>query len=421
MAGLKQIEEDAVLLRVNENFQKLPGSYLFAEVARRVKAYQEAHPEREIIRLGIGDVTKPLVPAVIAAMHEAVEEMGHEETFRGYGPDFGYDFLINAIRQGDYATRGVEVAYDEVFISDGAKCDVGNIQELFSPDAVIAVTDPVYPVYVDSNAMAGRAGDYVGDRWNRLVYLPCNAENGFVPPLPQQPVDVVYLCYPNNPTGTVLTKAQLKVFVDWARKNGAVIVYDAAYRAYVTNPEIPLSIYEVEGAREVAIECNSFSKTAGFTGTRCAYTVIPHAVRGQGAGGEMVSLNDMWKRRVATKFNGVSYPVQRGAAAVYTPEGQAQIKTVIAGYMENARIIRESLQAKGFDVYGGTDAPYIWLKTPGDMDSWTFFDKLLTECSIVGTPGAGFGPSGEGYFRLTAFNTREKTLQAMERVKNWQL
>lgn len=409
------------MLRVNENFQKLPGSYLFAEVARRVKAYQEAHPEREIIRLGIGDVTKPLVPAVIAAMHEAVEEMGHEETFRGYGPDFGYDFLINAIRQGDYATRGVEVAYDEVFISDGAKCDVGNIQELFSPDAVIAVTDPVYPVYVDSNAMAGRAGDYVGDRWNRLVYLPCNAENGFVPPLPQQHVDVVYLCYPNNPTGTVLTKAQLKVFVDWARKNGAVIVYDAAYRAYVTNPEIPLSIYEVEGAREVAIECNSFSKTAGFTGTRCAYTVIPHEVRGQGAGGEMVSLNDMWKRRVATKFNGVSYPVQRGAAAVYTPEGQAQIKTVIAGYMENARIIRESLQAKGFDVYGGTDAPYIWLKTPGDMDSWTFFDKLLTECSIVGTPGAGFGPSGEGYFRLTAFNTREKTLQAMERVKNWQI
>lgn len=421
MAGLKQIEEDAVLLRVNENFQKLPGSYLFAEVARRVKAYQEAHPEREIIRLGIGDVTKPLVPAVISAMHEAVEEMGHQETFRGYGPDFGYDFLINAIRQGDYAARGVEVAYDEVFISDGAKCDVGNIQELFSPDAVIAVTDPVYPVYVDSNAMAGRAGDYVGDRWNRLVYLPCNAENGFVPPLPQQPVDVVYLCYPNNPTGTVLTKAQLKVFVDWARKNGAVIVYDAAYRAYVTNPEIPLSIYEVEGAREVAIECNSFSKTAGFTGTRCAYTVIPHEVRGQGAGGEMVSLNDMWKRRVATKFNGVSYPVQRGAAAVYTTEGQAQIKQVIAGYMENARIIRESLQTKGFDVYGGTDAPYIWLKTPGDMDSWTFFDRLLTECSIVGTPGAGFGPSGEGYFRLTAFNTREKTLQAMERVKNWQI
>lgn len=409
------------MFRINENFQKLPGSYLFAEVARRVKAYQEKHSDCEIIRLGIGDVTKPLVPAVIEAMHAAVEEMGHEETFHGYGPDFGYDFLINAIRKGDYAQRGVEVAFDEVFISDGAKCDVGNIQELFSPDAVIAVTDPVYPVYVDSNAMAGRAGDYVDGRWDRLVYLPCNAENGFVPPLPETDVDVIYLCYPNNPTGTVLTKAQLKRFVDWAKAHGALIIYDAAYRAYVTNPDIPLSIYEVEGAREVAIECNSFSKTAGFTGTRCAYTVIPHEVCGIGQHGEKVALNDLWKRRMATKFNGVSYPVQRGAAAVYTPEGQAQIKAVIADYMENARIIRDSLTAKGFTVFGGTDAPYIWLKTPDGMDSWTFFDKLLDECHIVGTPGAGFGPSGEGYFRLTAFNTREKTMQAMERVKDWQL
>lgn len=409
------------MFRINENFQKLPGSYLFAEVARRVKAYQEKHSDCEIIRLGIGDVTKPLVPAVIEAMHAAVEEMGHEETFHGYGPDFGYDFLINAIREGDYAQRGVEVAFDEVFISDGAKCDVGNIQELFSPDAVIAVTDPVYPVYVDSNAMAGRAGDYVDGRWDRLVYLPCNAENGFVPPLPETDVDVIYLCYPNNPTGTVLTKAQLKRFVDWAKAHGALIIYDAAYRAYVTNPDIPLSIYEVEGAREVAIECNSFSKTAGFTGTRCAYTVIPHDVCGIGQHGEKVALNDLWKRRMATKFNGVSYPVQRGAAAVYTPEGQAQIKAVIADYMENARIIRDSLTAKGFTVFGGTDAPYIWLKTPDGMDSWTFFDKLLDECHIVGTPGAGFGPSGEGYFRLTAFNTREKTMQAMERVKDWQL
>lgn len=409
------------MFRINENFQKLPGSYLFAEVARRVKAYQEKHSDCEIIRLGIGDVTKPLVPAVIEAMHAAVEEMGHEETFHGYGPDFGYDFLINAIREGDYAQRGVEVAFDEVFISDGAKCDVGNIQELFSPDAVIAVTDPVYPVYVDSNAMAGRAGDYVDGRWNRLVYLPCNAENGFVPPLPETDVDVIYLCYPNNPTGTVLTKAQLKRFVDWAKAHGALIIYDAAYRAYVTNPDIPLSIYEVEGARNVAIECNSFSKTAGFTGTRCAYTVIPHEVCGIGQHGEKVALNDLWKRRMATKFNGVSYPVQRGAAAVYTPEGQAQIKAVIADYMENARIIRDSLTAKGFTVFGGTDAPYIWLKTPDGMDSWTFFDKLLDECHIVGTPGAGFGPSGEGYFRLTAFNTREKTMQAMERVKDWQL
>ena len=409
------------MFRINENFQKLPGSYLFAEVARRVKAYQEKHSDCEIIRLGIGDVTKPLVPAVIEAMHAAVEEMGHEETFHGYGPDFGYDFLINAIREGDYAQRGVEVAFDEVFISDGAKCDVGNIQELFSPDAVIAVTDPVYPVYVDSNAMAGRAGDYVDGRWDRLVYLPCNAENGFVPPLPETDVDVIYLCYPNNPTGTVLTKAQLKRFVDWAKAHGALIIYDAAYRAYVTNPDIPLSIYEVEGAREVAIECNSFSKTAGFTGTRCAYTVIPHEVCGIGQHGAKVALNDLWKRRMATKFNGVSYPVQRGAAAVYTPEGQAQIKAVIADYMENARIIRDSLTAKGFTVFGGTDAPYIWLKTPDGMDSWTFFDKLLDECHIVGTPGAGFGPSGEGYFRLTAFNTREKTMQAMERVKDWQL
>lgn len=409
------------MFRINENFQKLPGSYLFAEVARRVKAYQEKHSDCEIIRLGIGDVTKPLVPAVIEAMHAAVEEMGHEETFHGYGPDFGYDFLINAIREGDYAQRGVEVAFDEVFISDGAKCDVGNIQELFSPDAVIAVTDPVYPVYVDSNAMAGRAGDYIDGRWDRLVYLPCNAENGFVPPLPETDVDVIYLCYPNNPTGTVLTKAQLKRFVDWAKAHGALIIYDAAYRAYVTNPDIPLSIYEVEGAREVAIECNSFSKTAGFTGTRCAYTVIPHEVCGIGQHGEKVALNDLWKRRMATKFNGVSYPVQRGAAAVYTPEGQAQIKAVIADYMENARIIRDSLTAKGFTVFGGTDAPYIWLKTPDGMDSWTFFDKLLDECHIVGTPGAGFGPSGEGYFRLTAFNTREKTMQAMERVKDWQL
>ena len=409
------------MFRINENFQKLPGSYLFAEVERRVKAYQEKHSDCEIIRLGIGDVTKPLVPAVIEAMHAAVEEMGHEETFHGYGPDFGYDFLINAIREGDYAQRGVEVAFDEVFISDGAKCDVGNIQELFSPDAVIAVTDPVYPVYVDSNAMAGRAGDYVDGRWDRLVYLPCNAENGFVPPLPETDVDVIYLCYPNNPTGTVLTKAQLKRFVDWAKAHGALIIYDAAYRAYVTNPDIPLSIYEVEGARDVAIECNSFSKTAGFTGTRCAYTVIPHEVCGIGQHGEKVALNDLWKRRMATKFNGVSYPVQRGAAAVYTPEGQAQIKAVIADYMENARIIRDSLTAKGFTVFGGTDAPYIWLKTPDGMDSWTFFDKLLDECHIVGTPGAGFGPSGEGYFRLTAFNTREKTMQAMERVKDWQL
>lgn len=409
------------MLHINQNFQKLPGSYLFAEIARRVKAYQAAHPEADIIRLGIGDVTKPLVPAVIEAMHSAVEEMGHEETFHGYGPDFGYDFLVNAIREGDYAARGIEIAYDEVFISDGAKCDVGNIQELFSPDAVIAVTDPVYPVYVDSNAMAGRAGNYVGDRWDRLVYLPCNAENGFVPAVPDRPVDVIYLCYPNNPTGTVLSREQLQVFVDWAKENGAIIIYDAAYRAYVTTPGIPLSIYEVPGAREVAIECNSFSKTAGFTGTRCAYTVIPHEVCGMDEKGQKVELNALWKRRMATKFNGVSYPIQRGAAAVYTEAGQKQIKEVIAAYMENARIIREGLTAAGLTVYGGKDAPYIWLKVPDGMSSWAFFDKLLDECHIVGTPGSGFGPSGEGYFRLTAFNTLEKTQQAMARISHMKL
>ena len=409
------------MFHINDHFQKLPGSYLFAEIARRVKAYSEANPGADVIRLGIGDVTRPLAPAVIEAMHKAVDEMGRQETFRGYGSDYGYDFLVNAIRENDYASRGVEVAFDEVFISDGAKCDVGNIQELFSEDAVIAVTDPVYPVYVDSNAMAGRAGEYRDGRWDRLVYLPCNAENGFVPALPDQPVDVIYLCYPNNPTGTVLTKAQLKVWVDWAKANGAIIIYDAAYRAFVTTPDIPLTIYEVEGAKDVAIECNSFSKTAGFTGTRCGYTVVPHTVFGLDAQGNKVEMNAMWKRRMSTKFNGVSYPVQRGAAAIYTEEGQKQIKETIDYYMENARIIRQALTEAGFTVFGGVDAPYIWLKVPQGMTSWEFFDRLLKECNIVGTPGSGFGPSGEGYFRLTAFNTLEKTQQAMERIKTWKL
>ena len=407
------------MLRINENYQKLPGSYLFAEIARRVKAFQSENPNADIIRLGIGDVTQPLCPAVISAMHKAVDEMADVKTFKGYGPDFGYDFLVNAIRESDYASRGVSLEFDEVFISDGAKCDVGNIQELFSADCKIAVTDPVYPVYVDSNAMAGRAGDFGTDgKWTNLTYLACNEENGFVPSLPKEPVDVIYLCYPNNPTGTTLTKEQLKVFVDYAKENGSLIIYDSAYRAYVTRPQIPLSIYEIEGAKDVAIECNSFSKTAGFTGTRCAYTVVPHAVKGLGAGGEKVSLNSLWKRRMATKFNGVSYPVQVGAAAVYTPDGQKQIKETIAYYMENARIIREALVAQGMKVFGGVDAPYIWLKVPGGMTSWEFFDLLLTKLHLVGTPGSGFGPSGEGYFRLTAFNTREKTVKATERLKS---
>ncbi len=402
-------------MRINDEYGKLPGSYLFAETARRLKVYQAEHPDADIIRLGIGDVTMPLVPAVISAMHIAVDEMGKKETFRGYGPDYGYDFLVNAIRENDYQPYGIELDYDEVFISDGAKCDVGNIQELFSPDAVIAVTDPVYPVYVDSNAMAGRAGDFLDGKWDRLVYLPCNAENGFVPELPSEHVDVLYLCYPNNPTGTVLTKAQLKVFVDWARENDALIIYDAAYKAFITETGIPHSIYEVAGAKEVAIECCSYSKTAGFTGTRCAYMIVPHEVQGLNSKGERVELNAMWKRRMSTKFNGVSYPVQRAAAAIYTPEGKKQVQEVIQAYLENARVIHDGLISRGIEVYGGINSPYIWMKVPGNMDSWTFFDRLMDKSHVVGTPGAGFGPSGEGYFRLTAFNSLEATKEAVRR------
>jgi len=401
-------------LYVNPNFEKLPGSYLFAEIARRVKEYAAAHPDADLIKLGIGDVTRPLAPAVVAAMKTAADEMLCGDTFRGYGPDYGYAFLIDAIREHDYAARGVQLAEDEVFISDGAKSDTSAIQELFGPDVRIAVTDPVYPVYVDSNAIAGRLGDFVDGRWNRLTYLPCNAENGFVPEVPTEPVDVIYLCYPNNPTGTTLTAAQLKPFVDYARKHGAVIVYDAAYKAFITS-DVPHTIYEVEGAREVAIECCSFSKTAGFTGTRCAYTVIPHEVTGLNAKGQAVELNALWKRRMGTKFNGVSYPIQRAAAAVYSPEGKAQCAETVDYYRRNAALIREKLQAAGYTVFGGVDAPYVWLKTP--VDSWAFFDRLLDGAHVVGTPGAGFGPSGEGYFRLTAFNTFEKTAEALERIR----
>ena len=403
------------MLKVNPNYEKLPGSYLFAEIARRVKVYSQENPQANIIRLGIGDVTRPLAPAVVEAMEKAAREMGQAETFRGYGPDYGYDFLIDAILQNDYKALGVDIAPDEIFVSDGAKCDVSNVQELFSDDAVIAVTDPVYPVYVDSNAMAGRAGSYVTDRWDRLCYLPCREENGFVPPLPDRPVDVIYLCYPNNPTGTTLTKEQLKPFVDYAKENGAIIIYDAAYKAFITSGA-PRSIYEVEGAKDVAIECCSFSKTAGFTGTRCGYMVIPHAVKGLGAQGQPVELNAMWKRRMGSKFNGVSYPIQRAAAAVYSKDGWAQCMETINGYLENARIIREGLQKAGYTVFGGVDAPYIWMKTPDGLDSWSFFDKLLRDYHIVGTPGAGFGPCGEGYFRLTAFNTRENTEEALARI-----
>ncbi|NLY19082.1 MAG: LL-diaminopimelate aminotransferase [Clostridiaceae bacterium] len=403
---------------INENYLKLPGSYLFAEIARRVDAFKNENPDADIIRLGIGDVTKPLVPAIINALHKAVDEMSAEETFRGYGPEQGYDFLAKKIIEHDY--KGLDIKADEVFISDGAKSDTGNIQELFGLDNVVAVTDPVYPVYVDSNAMAGRIGNYDKDagKWTNLVYLPCTAENNFIPSLPDKKVDMIYLCYPNNPTGTTLTKDQLKVWVDYARENKAVILFDAAYEAYITEKDIPHSIYEIEGARDVAIEFRSFSKNAAFTGTRCAFTVVPKSVKAYTGDGEAVDLNRLWNRRQTTKFNGVPYIVQRGAEAVYSGEGQNQIAETIKYYMENARIIREGIESTGLKVFGGVNAPYIWLKTPDGYDSWQFFDKLLKEVHVVGTPGVGFGPSGQGYFRLTAFGSRENTIKAIKRIKS---
>ncbi len=410
------------MAKINENYSKLPGNYLFSEIARRIQAYQANHPEADIIRLGIGDVTQPLVPAVIDAFHRGVTEMGHAETFRGYGPEQGYDFLIEKIIENDFKPLGVHLDMDEVFISDGAKCDTGNIQEIFSQDSIIAVTDPVYPVYVDSNVMAGRSGALGPDgRYERIVYLACTEANGLKPDLPKVPVDLIYLCFPNNPTGMTLKKDELKVWVDYARANRAVILFDAAYEAFIQEPDIPHSIYEIEGAKEVAIEFRSFSKTAGFTGTRCAYTVVPKTVMAYDSAGKAHSLNKLWLRRQTTKFNGVSYPIQVAAAAVYSPEGQAQIKAVIDYYMTNARIIREGLTQAGFKVYGGVNAPYIWLKTPDHLSSWEFFDKLLSEVQVVGTPGAGFGPSGEGYFRLTAFGSRENTERAMERIRSLKL
>ena len=406
------------MAKVNENYLKLKSSYLFSEIARRVREFQDIHPDARIIRLGIGDVTQPLPPSVIRALHEAVDEMGRPETFRGYGPDAGYDFLIALIAKHDYGARGVTIAHDEIFISDGSKSDSGNIQEIFAADATLALTDPVYPVYMDSNVMAGRTG--VADergRYPRVVYLPCTADNAFEPRLPDRPVDMVYLCYPNNPTGSVLTKAALKTWVDWARRSEAVLLFDAAYEAYIRDPEIPHSIYEVEGAREVAIEFRSFSKSAGFTGTRCAFTVVPKDVTGRTAAGERVPLNALWSRRQSTKFNSVPYIIQKGAAAVYTDEGQREVRALVDFYMENARIIRSGLEAIGLTPFGGRNAPYIWLKTPPGLSSWNFFDKLLSEAHVVGTPGAGFGPSGEGYFRLTAFGSRSSTEEAVARMK----
>ena len=402
-------------MKLNPHIAALPAGYLFAEIAKRVKMYSQEHPEADILKLGIGDVTRPLSAYVANKMAETSANMATVEGFRGYGPDYGYDFLINTIIEHDYVPYGVNLTEEEVFISDGAKSDVGNLQELFAPDAVIAVTDPVYPVYVDSNAMAGRLGEYQDGKWSNLVYLPCNAENGFVPSVPEEHVDVIYLCYPNNPTGTVLTKEQLKPFVDYALRNDAVIVYDSAYKAFITTENVPHSIYEVEGAEKCAIECCSFSKTAGFTGVRCGYMVIPKALMGD-VNGEKISLNRMWQRRSSTKFNGVSFPVQVASAAVYDEQGWQEVMESIAAYRENARIIREGLEKAGCTVFGGVDSPYVWMKTPNGMKSWDFFDLLLTKAHVVGTPGEGFGPSGEGYFRLTAFNTKENTIEAVRRI-----
>ena len=402
------------MFKINDNYLKLPGSYLFSEIAARVAKYQEEHPDKEIIRLGIGDVTQPLAPAIISALHSAVDEMGHAETFHGYAPDLGYAFLREKISKYDYKDRGCEIAPDEIFISDGAKSDSGNIQEIFSLDSKIAVCDPVYPVYVDTNVMAGRTGVYSPERENfdGVIYMPCTEANGFVPDLPSEVPDLIYLCFPNNPTGGAATKEQLQRWVDYANKNGAVIIYDAAYEAYISEEDIPHSIYECEGARTCAIELRSFSKNAGFTGVRLGFTVVPKDIKDK----DGVSLHSLWARRHGTKFNGAPYIVQRAGEAVYSEAGRAELREQVGYYMRNANVISDSLKSLGYQVSGGVNAPYIWLKTPGRMTSWKFFDRLLEKANVVGTPGCGFGPCGEGYFRLTAFGTYENTLEAMERI-----
>ncbi len=401
------------MYKINDNYLKLPGSYLFSTIAKKVNAYTAANPDKKVIRLGIGDVTLPLAPAVIDAMHKAVDEMAHAETFHGYAPDLGYEFLRSAIVENDYKARGVDIAIDEIFVSDGAKSDSGNIGDIFAQNNRIAVCDPVYPVYVDTNAMAGRTGDYVKEKeaWSNVIYMPCTAENNFVPELPKETPDIIYICCPNNPTGTTLNKDQLQKWVDFALTKGSVIIYDAAYEAYISEDDVPHSIYECDGAKKCAIEMRSFSKNAGFTGTRLGFTVIPKELTCDG-----VSLNSLWARRHGTKFNGAPYIIQRAGEAVYSPEGKKQTKEQIAYYMNNAKIIREGLTNAGYTVFGGVNAPYIWLKTPDNMTSWDFFDYLLENLNIVGTPGSGFGPSGEGYFRLTAFGSLENTKEAMERI-----
>ena len=402
------------MFKINDNYLKLPGSYLFSTIGKKVAAYTAANPDKEVIKLGIGDVTLPLAPAVIKRLHSAVDEMAVKETFKGYAPDLGYEFLRNTIVENDYKARGCDIAADEIFVSDGAKSDSGNIGDIFAVDNKIAVCDPVYPVYVDTNAMAGRTGEYnpETEKWSDVIYMPCTKENNFVPELPKEEPDIIYLCFPNNPTGTTITKDQLQVWVDYALKIGAVIIYDAAYEAYISSENVPHSIYECEGAKGCAIELRSFSKNAGFTGTRLGFTVIPKELK---CGDVM--LHSLWARRHGTKFNGAPYIIQAAGAAVYTEEGKKETKEQIAYYMNNAKIIREGLTGAGYEVYGGVDAPYIWLKTPDKMTSWEFFDYLLEKLNIVGTPGSGFGPSGEGYFRLTAFGSLENTKKAMERIK----
>ena len=407
------------MAKVNEQFLKLPGNYLFAEVAKQVAAFKAAHPQQRVISLGIGDVTRPLCPAVIDALHRATDEMGQHEKFRGYGPERGYSFLREAIITNDYVPRGIALEADEVFVNDGAKSDTGNFQERFARENSVAVTDPVYPVYIDSNAMSGRTGVFADGKWTEVTYLPCTMENDFVPQLPTKKVDLIYLCYPNNPTGTVLSKRELQRWVEYAQQHDAIILYDAAYQAYIRNAEIPRSIYEIPGAKNVAVEFRSYSKTAGFTGVRCGYTIVPKEVSVVDGDGKRVSLNALWDRRQCTKFNGTSYISQCAAAAIYTEAGKKQVQETIDYYMENATRMRQTLQTLGYTVFGGEHAPYLWVKTPDGIDSWTFFHRLLEGAALVCTPGVGFGPSGEGYIRFTAFGDREDCIEAMERMTAW--
>lgn len=406
------------MAKINENYLKLQAGYLFPEIGRRVSAFVAANPGKKVIRMGIGDVTRPLVASVTKAFHEGVDEMAHADTFRGYGPEQGYAFLREVIAENDYQKRGIDIPADDIFISDGSKCDTGNIQEIFGHDNRVGICDPVYPVYADTTVMSGKTDGFDSGYYKGIIYMPCTKENGFIPEFPEETPDLIFLCFPNNPTGAVATKEELKKWVDYARKNRSIILYDAAYEAFITEEEIPHSIYEIEGAKEVAIEFRSFSKTAGFTGTRCAFTVVPRELMAYDSAGKAHPVKPLWNRRQTTKFNGVSYPVQKAAAAIYTPEGKKEIAEVISYYLENARIMKESLLEQDYEVYGGVNAPYIWVKTRDGMNSWEFFDKVLSEANVVGTPGSGFGPAGEGYFRFSAFADRESTIEAMQRIKS---